>query len=123
MRYFSIALSMADSASASATRPTCLIPAPISEMRKAPAMSLLVVLDLVGTFVFAISGASAGVTRRLDLFGTLVLSFVAGNLGGVTRDVLIGSVPPPPRSAIGDIWQSRSLLALSPSTGLLVSRS
>jgi hypothetical protein len=69
MRYFSIALSMADSASAASTRPTYLIPAPISEMRKAPAMSLLVVLDLVGTFVFAISGASAGVTRRLDLFG------------------------------------------------------
>ncbi len=58
-------------------------------------MSLLVALDLAGTFVFAISGASAGVKRRLDLFGVLVLSFVAGNLGGITRDVLIGSVPPP----------------------------
>ncbi len=72
-------------------------------------MSLLLVLDLVGTFVFAISGASAAVTRRLDLFGTLVLSFVAGNLGGVTRDVLIGSVPP---AAISD-WRylTVSLLA------------
>jgi uncharacterized membrane protein YeiH len=59
------------------------------------------VLDLIGTFVFAISGASVGVTRRLDLFGTLVLSFVAGNFGGVTRDVLIGSVPP---AAISD-WR------------------
>lgn len=58
-------------------------------------------LDLIGTFVFAISGASVGVTRRLDLFGTLVLSFVAGNFGGVTRDVLIGSVPP---AAISD-WR------------------
>ena len=57
-------------------------------------MSLLLILDLVGTFVFAISGATAGVTRRLDLFGTLVLSFVAGNFGGITRDVLIGAVPP-----------------------------
>lgn len=57
-------------------------------------MALLVVLDLVGTFVFAISGATAAVARRLDLFGTLVLSFVAGNVGGITRDVLIGSVPP-----------------------------
>ena len=50
-------------------------------------MSLLLVLDLVGTFVFAISGATAGVTRRLDLFGILVLAFVAGNFGGVTRDL------------------------------------
>jgi uncharacterized membrane protein YeiH len=72
-------------------------------------MSLLLVLDLVGTFVFAISGAMAGVTRRLDLFGILVLSFVAGNVGGITRDVLIGSVPP---AAISD-WRylTVSLLA------------
>jgi uncharacterized membrane protein YeiH len=72
-------------------------------------MSLLLVLDLVGTFVFAISGAMAGVTRRLDLFGILVLSFVAGNVGGIARDVLIGSVPP---AAISD-WRylAVSLLA------------
>jgi uncharacterized membrane protein YeiH len=72
-------------------------------------MSLLLVLDLIGTFVFAISGATAGVRRRLDLFGTLVLAFVAGNVGGITRDVLIGSVPP---AAISD-WRylTVSLLA------------
>ena len=51
-------------------------------------------LDLGGTFVFAISGAVAAVNRRLDMFGILVLSFVAGNFGGITRDVLIGAVPP-----------------------------
>ncbi|WFU23716.1 trimeric intracellular cation channel family protein [Bradyrhizobium sp. CB1717] len=52
------------------------------------------ILDLVGTFVFAISGAVAAVNRRLDIFGILVLSFVAGNFGGITRDLLIGAVPP-----------------------------
>src|SRR5512142_2861206 len=52
------------------------------------------VLDLVGTFVFAISGAVAAVNGRLDIFGILVLSFVAGNFGGIARDVLIGAVPP-----------------------------
>jgi uncharacterized membrane protein YeiH len=51
-------------------------------------------LDLGGTFVFAISGAVAAVNRRADLFGILVLSFVAGNVGGITRDILIGAVPP-----------------------------
>ena len=51
-------------------------------------------LDLVGTFVFAISGAVAAVNGRLDIFGILVLSFVAGNFGGIARDVLIGAVPP-----------------------------
>jgi uncharacterized membrane protein YeiH len=63
--------------------------------------ALLSAFDLGGTFVFAISGASAGVGRRLDLFGVLVLSFVAGNVGGITRDLLIGAVPP---AAIAD-WR------------------
>src|SRR3954453_9069676 len=55
---------------------------------------LPLVLDLTGTFVFALSGALAGVKRQLDLFGVLVLSFAAGNSGGITRDVLIGAIPP-----------------------------
>ncbi|MGN6518804.1 MAG: trimeric intracellular cation channel family protein [Dokdonella sp.] len=55
---------------------------------------LVLLLDLAGTFVFALSGATAGVRRRLDLFGVLVLSFVAANSGGIVRDVLIGAVPP-----------------------------
>ena len=71
--------------------------------------TLLLVLDLVGTFVFALSGATAGVKSRLDLFGVLVLSCAAGNAGGITRDVLIGAVPP---AAISD-WRylAVSLLA------------
>src|SRR5690349_10813638 len=63
--------------------------------------TLLLTLDLVGTFVFALSGAVAGVKRRLDVFGVLVLSFAAGNVGGITRDVLIGATPP---GAISD-WR------------------
>ena len=55
---------------------------------------LPLVLDLTGTFVFALSGALAGVKRALDLFGVLVLSFAAANSGGITRDLLIGVVPP-----------------------------
>lgn len=54
----------------------------------------LKVLDLVGTFVFALSGAVSGVKHRIDLFGVLVLSFVAATAGGITRDVLIGAIPP-----------------------------
>ncbi|HVJ09609.1 MAG TPA: TRIC cation channel family protein [Acidisarcina sp.] len=51
-------------------------------------------LDLVGTFAFAISGAVSGIKHKLDLFGVLVLSFVAATAGGITRDVLIGAIPP-----------------------------
>jgi len=56
--------------------------------------TLIKALDLVGTFVFAISGAALGVRNRLDIFGVAVLAFVAGNAGGMMRDVLIGAVPP-----------------------------
>lgn len=62
---------------------------------------LLLILDLLGTFVFALSGAVTGVRRQLDLFGVLVLSFAAGNAGGITRDLLIGATPP---AAIAD-WR------------------
>ena len=57
-------------------------------------MTTLLVLDLVGTFVFALAGATAGVRRRLDIFGVLVLSLVTASAGGVARDLLIGAVPP-----------------------------
>ena len=56
--------------------------------------TLLLELDLIGTFVFALSGATAGVKHRLDLFGVRVLSYAAGNVGGIARDLLIGAVPP-----------------------------
>jgi len=36
----------------------------------------------------------AAVNRRFDIFGILVPSFVAGNFGGITCDLLIGAVPP-----------------------------
>jgi uncharacterized membrane protein YeiH len=70
------------------------------------------VFDLAGTFVFALSGAMAGVNRRLDVFGVLVLSFVAANTGGITRDILIGAVPP---GAISD-WH---YLAVSLAAGAI----
>ena len=51
-------------------------------------------MDLGATFVFAISGATSGVRRRLDLFGVLVVAWAAGVSGGIARDLLIGAVPP-----------------------------
>lgn len=73
---------------------------------------ILVILDLVGTFVFALSGALVGVRHRLDLFGVLVLSFVAANGGGVMRDTMIGATPP---AALQD-WR---YVAISIAAGLL----
>lgn len=65
------------------------------------ASTLVVVLDLCGTFVFALSGGLLGVKQDFDVFGVLVLSFVAANFGGITRDIIIGVHPPP---GIGD-WR------------------
>lgn len=56
--------------------------------------TVVLLLDLSGTFVFALSGAMAGIRRRLDLFGVLVLSFAASSFGGIGRDLLIGATPP-----------------------------
>jgi uncharacterized membrane protein YeiH len=55
---------------------------------------MLVVIDLIGVFVFALAGATAAVRQRLDLFGVLVISFVTATAGGILRDLLIGAVPP-----------------------------
>ena len=54
----------------------------------------LVVLDLVGIFVFAISGALVAVRKDLDVFGVLVLAGTTGLGGGFLRDVLIDATPP-----------------------------
>jgi uncharacterized membrane protein YeiH len=55
---------------------------------------VLQVLDLVGIFVFGITGALVGVRKKLDVFGIQVLAMVTGLGGGFLRDVLIGATPP-----------------------------
>jgi uncharacterized membrane protein YeiH len=55
---------------------------------------VLLAVDLVGTFVFAVEGALAGIRGELDLLGLLVVSFVTALGGGTVRDLLIGAVPP-----------------------------
>ena len=57
-------------------------------------MTVLYFLDLLGTAAFAASGALAGVQRRMDLLGVVVLALVTAVGGGTVRDVLLGSVPP-----------------------------
>lgn len=54
----------------------------------------ITLLDFTGSFAFAISGATAGVRRGLDLFGVLVLAFAAASAGGILRDALLGATPP-----------------------------
>jgi uncharacterized membrane protein YeiH len=55
---------------------------------------LVLAVDLLGTFVFGIEGASAAVGANLDLLGILVLAFATALAGGIIRDLLIGDIPP-----------------------------
>ncbi|MEU0841303.1 trimeric intracellular cation channel family protein [Streptomyces sp. NPDC005962] len=51
-------------------------------------------LEVVGIFVFAISGALLAVRKNFDVFGMAVLAEVTALGGGVFRDLVIGAVPP-----------------------------
>ena len=51
------------------------------------------VLDLVGTAVFAVTGALAAGRKRMDIFGVVVLGCVTAMGGGTLRDVILGSQP------------------------------
>lgn len=75
--------------------------------------TLQLVLDVVGVFVFALSGALVAVRRGLDLFGIMVLAWVAGLGGGIIRDLFLGITPP---VGVSD-WR---LLASAVTAGLLV---
>jgi len=55
---------------------------------------LLTLADQAATFLFAVEGALAAVLVGLDLFGILVIAFVTSLVGGIIRDLLIGSTPP-----------------------------
>jgi uncharacterized membrane protein YeiH len=56
--------------------------------------TLLLVLDLGGIFVFAVTGGLVAVRKQFDVFGVLVLAGAAGLGGGFLRDVLIDATPP-----------------------------
>lgn len=79
----------------------------------ASSSELQLALDLIGVFVFALSGALVGVRKHLDLLGVAVLSWVAGLGGGMIRDVFLGDLPP---VGISD-WR---LLAAALAAGLFV---
>src|SRR5215212_6010136 len=55
--------------------------------------TLILALNLGGTFVFGLSGGLAAVRAKLDVFGVVVLSAVVGLSGGIIRDLLIGTPP------------------------------
>lgn len=55
---------------------------------------LFVLVDLLGTFAFAVSGAAAAKEKRLDLFGVYAIAFMTACGGGIVRDLCLGALPP-----------------------------
>ena len=53
----------------------------------------LYIIDILGTFAFAVAGAFSAMEKRLDPFGVMVLAFVTAIGGGTLRDILIGNLP------------------------------
>ena len=56
-------------------------------------MELIYILDLMGCFVFAISGVLTAIDKKFDLVGSTIIGFVTALGGGTLRDVLIGKTP------------------------------
>ncbi|MBQ8746917.1 MAG: trimeric intracellular cation channel family protein [Clostridia bacterium] len=52
------------------------------------------VMEWIGTIAFAVSGALVAIKCSLDLFGVLIVGCVTAVGGGITRDLLLGRVPP-----------------------------
>lgn len=55
--------------------------------------NVLNIIDILGTFAFAVSGAFSAMERKLDPFGTLIIAFTTAIGGGTLRDVLVGNLP------------------------------
>lgn len=55
--------------------------------------SFLNLIDILGTFAFAVAGGFSAMERKLDPFGVLIIAFVTAIGGGTVRDVLVGNFP------------------------------
>ena len=70
--------------------------------------TLLLVLDLAGTFVFALDGGLTALrATRLDIVGVVTLAMITALGGGILRDLVIGAVPP----ATFDDWRYLTVAA------------
>lgn len=54
----------------------------------------IMILEMIGTVAFAISGALVAFNAHMDLFGIVVLGVITATGGGILRDILLGQLPP-----------------------------
>lgn len=75
-------------------------------------MNYVTLLDIIGTLVFAISGALTAAEHKFDLMGVGIVAFVTALGGGTIRDILIGAHP------VG--WMQNTNYLLTVLTGVIV---
>lgn len=56
--------------------------------------TVTLILEIIGTIAFAISGALVGIEKRMDILGVAILGATTAVGGGIMRDLLLGSTPP-----------------------------
>jgi uncharacterized membrane protein YeiH len=56
-------------------------------------MDIIYVIDILGTFAFAISGALVALDKKFDIFGVIIIAFITAVGGGMLRDILINAHP------------------------------
>lgn len=65
---------------------------------------MMLILEILGTIAFSVSGAIEAMKKEMDMLGVLVLGLVTAVGGGILRDVIIGELPPAsfqnPRNAL-----------------------
>ncbi|MDI9470615.1 MAG: trimeric intracellular cation channel family protein [Bacillota bacterium] len=57
-------------------------------------IDFLFILEMIGTMVFAISGASVAIQEEMDLLGVSILGMTTAVGGGIIRDIVLGITPP-----------------------------
>ena len=56
--------------------------------------TFILILEIIGTVAFAVSGAMVGVKKKMDIFGVITLGVITAVGGGVIRDLVLGQTPP-----------------------------
>lgn len=54
---------------------------------------IVLIIELIGTVAFSVSGAMVGMRKQMDIFGVIVLGVVTAVGGGMMRDVFLGQIP------------------------------
>lgn len=74
---------------------------------------VMLILEVIGTIAFAVTGAFLSVKRHLDIFGVVFIGCITAVGGGITRDIIIGRFPPA-------IFSNTKILLIAAVTSVIV---